>query len=47
MVSDVRRPSSTIASKDMPSLTTGLILTKLDKNITKMSLFKIVQLVPD
>ena len=38
--SDVCRPLSTIASKDISSLTTGWILTKLGRNDPYMGLFK-------
>ena len=44
-MSVVRRPSSTIASKDIFSLTTGWNLTKLGRNYPYMYLLKIVQMV--
>ena len=42
----VRRLSSTMASKDISSLITGWILTKLGRNDPNMTLLKIVQMVP-
>ena len=42
----VRRPSSTISSKDISSLTTGWILIKLGRNDPYMDPFKIVQMIP-